>query len=418
METLIILSGSNPLPNLITILHCIKHCDDLDKVVIVSTEDTRQISDSLKALVKVLAEREVQFFQKNISSELHREFGVNRREIEDVFNSFDKNSIHVNFTGGKKWMSVFLSEIGNSMGAELSYLEERGPALISTVPDDLPQTVFVPESIQLKHIIQCHGFSMESGGEDAVASFIKNCLKELDPGALKVLLGESQKMPRFDANKKDRWNELEISEGESLQRFIRDSNQLKNLIDALLSEKELSQEHPFTPDHAIRKADKSSQAKRWRSTLKYLEGQWTELLIQNHLEDFKVQNPGVETAENTWVRPILRTGGNTGQDPEIDIFMRLGWCLVLISVTSSSQRSMVKSKAFEAIHRARQFGGDHARAIMFCGLDLSKSSDLEKDLTSLDKPSFSKLDIVGLEDWCSREKVTNRLIKICEDYLL
>ena len=72
--------------------------------------------------------------------------------------------------------------------------------------------------------------------------------------------------------------------------------------------------------------------------------------------------------------------------PEVDLVAVFGYQLVLISCTVDDGRDLVKQKAFEAMHRARQMGGDGARAVM---ISLAKDpGDIERDL----------MDDIGLAD--------------------
>lgn len=109
---------------------------------------------------------------------------------------------------------------------------------------------------------------------------------------------------------------------------------------------------------------------------------------------------------------------------ELDVVAILGYQVVVVSCVRENKegsRSSVKNKAFEALHRARQVGGDGARAIVICGLDGDAAEDLEEELhdeTGLtgeapDKQSASALKPLRIwpkESW-------TRLRESFEDYL-
>lgn len=68
---------------------------------------------------------------------------------------------------------------------------------------------------------------------------------------------------------------------------------------------------------------------------------------------------------------------------ELDVVAILGYQVVVVSCVRENKqcsRSSVKNKAFEALHRARQVGGDGARAIVICGLDGGAAEDLQEEL--------------------------------------
>lgn len=82
---------------------------------------------------------------------------------------------------------------------------------------------------------------------------------------------------------------------------------------------------------------------------------------------------------------------------EIDVVLSLGYQLVAISCTEATERGIIKSKGFEVWHRARQVGGDGARALVICpaadsSLSDASAAELETDLA----------DDVGLRDSTGR----------------
>jgi hypothetical protein len=87
-----------------------------------------------------------------------------------------------------------------------------------------------------------------------------------------------------------------------------------------------------------------------------------------------------------------RSSGATS-DCEIDVAASLGYQFIAVSCTEAAERRVIKSKGFEAWHRARQIGGDGARAVVVCPAADSpcsnaRADEIEKDLA----------DDVGLRD--------------------
>lgn len=68
--------------------------------------------------------------------------------------------------------------------------------------------------------------------------------------------------------------------------------------------------------------------------------------------------------------------GKTGH--EVDVVAVCGYQLLVISCTFSSE--FAKLKAFEVIHRARQVGGSHARAIIICNQTAEKARKITDEL--------------------------------------
>lgn len=70
-----------------------------------------------------------------------------------------------------------------------------------------------------------------------------------------------------------------------------------------------------------------------------------------------------------YICPSAHVGrGRNGQmlkdDFELDVAVVLGYQLLVVSCTTSVEPKLLKGKGFEVIHRARQIGGDGARAIV------------------------------------------------------
>jgi hypothetical protein len=76
----------------------------------------------------------------------------------------------------------------------------------------------------------------------------------------------------------------------------------------------------------------------------------------------------------------------TGQQPgptrnfELDVVAVLGYQLVAVSCTASSAEKVIKQKGFEALHRARQVGGDGVRVIVVGLQDDVMAKKSEEDL--------------------------------------
>lgn len=72
-------------------------------------------------------------------------------------------------------------------------------------------------------------------------------------------------------------------------------------------------------------------------------------------------------------------------DCEVDLVACLGYQLLAVSCTEAAKRALLKGRGFEVWHRARQIGGDGARAILLCpsadsGPKRAKAAELEADL--------------------------------------
>ena len=104
-------------------------------------------------------------------------------------------------------------------------------------------------------------------------------------------------------------------------------------------------------------------------------------------------------------------------DFQLDVVAVLGYQIILISCGVSGRRTEIKRKAMEAYHRAKQLGGDEARAVMLCGLTGDKAGDLQDDLEVEIGTDDAPLQIWGRDKWPS-DTAPNELVKAFTEYLI
>jgi hypothetical protein len=95
-------------------------------------------------------------------------------------------------------------------------------------------------------------------------------------------------------------------------------------------------------------------------------------------------------ASSTRVRPF-----------ELDVVAVLGYQIVVVSCTLSSAANMIKQKGMEAILRARQLGGDEARAIVLCSAHQNDVPFIEAELQDETGSPDLPLQVWGKASWCA-----------------
>jgi hypothetical protein len=91
---------------------------------------------------------------------------------------------------------------------------------------------------------------------------------------------------------------------------------------------------------------------------------------------------------------------------EVDVLAILGYQAVLVSCTASAGED-VKTKAFEALHRAHQIGGDGSRAIVLCSKCQNETQPLEEELHHETGDLGRALRIWPWERWQNLEAAFN-----------
>ena len=100
---------------------------------------------------------------------------------------------------------------------------------------------------------------------------------------------------------------------------------------------------------------------------------------------------------------ILKRGPVTA---ELDVAAVIGFQLLAISCTKSGPgaRREAKARGFEVLHRAKQLGGDGARAILICALSPSEAMALENDLRDDPGVADTLLRVWGVDTWSDFER--------------
>ncbi len=96
---------------------------------------------------------------------------------------------------------------------------------------------------------------------------------------------------------------------------------------------------------------------------------------------------------------VRRKGIKGARDFELDVVAVLGYQIVLVSCSVVTDSPVVKLKAMEALHRARQLGGDEARAVMLSGTNKVNASIIEDELRDEIGSASAPLQVWGADKW-------------------
>ena len=130
----------------------------------------------------------------------------------------------------------------------------------------------------------------------------------------------------------------------------------------------------------------------------FLDGGWLERAAFAKLEK-ALKGTGRTNFNLYHSATFQRTGSRRAQTFELDVVAILGYQVLVVSCGVTGKEKEVKLKGFEALARARQIGGDEARAILLCLADPGKArtieEDLHRDIGGKDKP----LEVWGIDTW-------------------
>jgi hypothetical protein len=429
MTSLVLLVGSNTLPNYLTAMAL---QPKPERVVLVYSSQTEEPMKRLRGVLLAKGFSQI------------AEECVRATDAKDIYAKlialFEKSpsDTHLNYTGGTKTMAAHarmaFKDAGLPNGDSLpeqnaSYLDEGGesedgmvrPATLRFDTNTGWELSQLDLDLSLKVLLGLHDF--ELGGEsdcgpplpapEDVAALCRPVIfdepppkrdrKSKEPTALKL----RDRLFRIHREKDpdDEWNRVAWKVGESnpadLRALIRrpDGGELPLSIDRLPA-----------PDWTGNRDRKDSRFTRW---LKFLHGAWQEEWVaelcrgelQRQKDAGEIRHFEVQVGEN-----CFRMVNGKKQQVEIDVLIVRDHRFYAISCTTDRKQDLCKLKLFEASVRARQLGGDLARVALVSflhGCDekgASKTTALENEVAESWKPSH-RIRVFGLDDlkdWLGR----------------
>jgi hypothetical protein len=136
--------------------------------------------------------------------------------------------------------------------------------------------------------------------------------------------------------------------------------------------------------------------------------EWPELLVKALVE--RLPATGSEIAGEIPKQPLFAEGTvhrgvefyvigkKNNRKFEVDVITVRKGIVRYLSVTTSKQRDVLKGKAFQAIHRARQIGGDLARICVVCTVPPGDNT-LDDVKESVDEDRFRIFGARDIAGW-------------------
>lgn len=392
-EHLILLIGTNPLPNFVAAEYFLENNPDLKKIWLVHSEKTNfqegtyTYAENLVNALKLKNPHKSNLFNfiplsdisnaSKILSEL-RKFLISRLE--------ENSGVHLNYTGGTKVMGTHgyrcLSlEEGKRLSKAFSYLDARTFRIIDDEIGCITKDLRSEISLTFGELIRLHGF--ERKNEDSDFPF-SNAMVEfrdlIENGKLDMFLHKEGGYDRTIFEAKNKKGEL----AERLEDIDQDDISQCSLNDVF--QRILS----TLPDEY--KIFRKGIGKKFKNAIKFLDGGWFEEYIYETLKN-NFNDTNIEILKN-WE---IKKEGWTGNF-QLDVILMKGYQLIGISCTTGREKHLCKNKGFEIIHRTRQIGGDEAKAVLFTLLDDGRKLDLQDELLIDTGSTTSNILVFGLED--------------------
>lgn len=329
------------------------------------------------------------------------------KAISKQLAKIESGAIGFNYSGGTKVMAVH---------GYLTFKDNAVPGVPPVVFSYLEASPCVMRFD--KHIQHCPtGAEYNVGLVDDVSLSFKELLDLHDDFLLDVLKKEPLAEPVCKLL-------VEAHSSVRGQRAWRDGySQFRRSYDKSKSVEELRQDFSLLPPDFVRIIDElipgesrgtetlweAVQSNKWGfesagELLSWLDGQWLEHYVLQHLKGRPSEYRLGEYGRNLRTQRINAAIDLT--EVEIDVAAMRGYQLHLLSCYSGNDKKTCKSKLFEVLTRARQMGGEAARAALVCcsddpqavEADIGEVWDLKDQVKVFGRADLRKLGD-HLRDW-------------------
>lgn len=419
IKNLILLIGTNPLPNYVVIKYFFKKFN-LKTIWLIHSENNKNQKGTYeyaKNIKKLLINEvvNIEFIAlRNINSAQEI-----KRNIEDRFrNIILDGNVHLNYTGGTKSMAVHVYRILEQYfknNITFSYLDARSSQLVFDNNEFFDNGEDLREIIKvsLDEMIDLHGFKIISADRDDIVfndwrleysnlfdGLIKdentyNYLKSLSDFINKTYYDSKGFMSTI--NKFIRKHNLtDVNNVEKIRNCYNSlDNSIKTIIEKLPNEISLLNDEGqlWLPNE--KNVNKDIENRLTKSVKGFLHGKWFEYYTYNILFNKVKEIKNIELFMNV---KLERNIQNT-KDFELDLLIIYGYEVCGISCTTSSTEGEVKLKGVEVIHRVTQFGGDLSKAILITILDRNNVEKMKNDLAIETGTEEGKILVIGIDDF-------------------
>lgn len=453
MDVLVLLIGSNNIPNFVTAQYLLMpDRDDVEelpvpgKLFLVYSGDTEKFKESLVECLKVTCDKIVDV---PLGSDERNHEAICRKLREKLEeHQKDVSSIHLNYTGGTKTMVLAAYEAvvnANVQKKCYSYVDPKNYKIVTTMKD-----INYPQNDDLRKI-----------KPDIDTIFKLHCLdedlkykKEIDDSNTKYfsLIEKEQYINIFSS--KDFQKDLEIFEKAAKLNEIptyKDINEkrckeyeyyskiLKTMINMSNNNSELSWSVKNIVEKKYNKQKYKDLYCKW-----YVES-FKDLITKNNLnlifddsinyKSIKMEHGLYDFIKSEWIEQIVFsilkniqkeesvigltdvlwdvTGKSEGRNFQIDVIALRSYQIFVFSCTSSDEPGPCKQKAFEANYRAVQIGGEHAKSVLVCLKDDDEKTDIRKDMMQFE--AAHNFSMIGREAFKDEETLKKAIRNILLD---
>lgn len=459
-QHLILLVGTNPLPNYIIALYL---ADRIERLYLVHTEKRSGATGTLhiaEGLKKQLSKRLPEVFTEDkirlvsLSSECDAEKIY--QDLNTCLKLPPNARVHLNYTGGTKAMAVHVyqwveqtadnGKPGLPSRTLFSYLDARTYQLIydegvENPSDDLRTRVFLED---INELLALHGYPSYTDREkNPFPDAMEHMSRIVEDG----LAGEFIKWKNdilgavyhdgegwIDNKDKREKKKEEVADKVSSEhpsvtyahfkldkvveavrkgnREIQDKPWLRELLMAFPEENRIVNEDGTlwipacgTTDKELKELKNELKKRIKKCVREFLDGKWLEYHVHDTLAELVDEMPDLAIRFGMSLKAKIQ---KQKEEFELDIFALRGCQLLGVSVTTEGV-GLSKLKAFEVLHRVKQIGGDESRGILIANLDDKKAEEMKENVSFLmSGAAEDHFHVIGISSW-GKAKLKDKL---------
>lgn len=372
-KTLLLLVGSNPLPNYLS-ASALKP----DSVVLLYTNETKDAKDRLKrALVEIVPAIVDAFIE-----DAHCATSVGRT-VAEALSGVASGRALLNYTGGTKVMAAHARmafEKHPGLPGDASYLDEGDTMLAPRLRfDDGTSRALADYSnvpLTLETILSLHGITYKPRSTKAPAPTAADSAE-----VLAAVLRDVSLALKLYTKRKDLLAAKKLAVATE-QSFKPDEHGLKLSLDQIPTDAQMNR----------------AAFDQWCS---FIGGEWLEEWLGRALRELEL------TPKPEIVVGVNAQRGEKKANLEVDIAVVRGYRTYFISCTTDTTKPLCKSKLFEIAVRSRHLGGDLARAALVCLADDKTVGELQQDIEDVwDATTTTRVfGITDLKTWSGHDGI-------------
>ncbi len=355
--TLILLVGSNPLPN-----YLVACALRPGRIALVYTDETKEAKDRLRRELTRTLGNGVALDEPFVEDATCAT--TVRRILDPLMHSDGGRPVLLNYTGGTKVMAAHARMAFSSSGGRpehASYLDEGGIDRQARLRFDdgnsMPLADYPEIPLTLAPLLALHGITHKAREAKSPAPTIDD--------AREILRKVLADVPLAAALYRER---------ERLEEF-RDPNKVTS--DPFRAERYgLTLSLPeFPTNDQISQLNNANEKRSWfKQWYSFIGGEWLEEWLGAQIRALELAPvPEITVGVNAY-------RGEREAPLEVDVAVIRGHRSYFVSCTTDTGKPICKSKLFEVAVRSRQLGGDLARAALVCLADDRTASALQADV--------------------------------------